>query len=72
MKSKYKFKEATMRFKMWTMMVFIGVMTEMVQATNKAPVFIKNMNQFTIKENTPVGSVIYTLEGEDPEGSRVR
>ena len=57
---------------MWTMMVFIGVMTEMVQATNKAPVFIKNMNQFTIKENTPVGSVIYTLKGEDPEGSRVR
>ena len=39
---------------------------------NLAPVFVDNMNQHTIKENTPVGSIIYTLKGEDPEGSRVR
>lgn len=39
---------------------------------NLAPNFIDNMNQHTIKENTPVGSIIYTLKGSDPEGSRVR
>ncbi len=39
---------------------------------NLAPVFVNNMNQHTIKENTPVGSIIYTLSGQDPEGSRVR
>ena len=42
-----------------------------VQGLNLAPVFTQNMNQHTIKENTPVGSIIYTLQGEDPEGSRV-
>lgn len=39
---------------------------------NLAPVFTDNMNQHRIKENTPVGSIIYTLSGQDPEGSRVR
>ena len=39
---------------------------------NLAPVFDQNMNQHRIKENTPVGSVIYNLSGTDPEGSTVR
>lgn len=29
------------------------------------------MNQHTLTENTPLGSAIYTLKGEDPEGSEV-
>ena len=38
---------------------------------NLPPFFTKDMNQHTLVENTPVGSAIYTLEGEDPEGSEV-
>ena len=43
-----------------------------VSGLNLAPFFTADMNQHTILENTPVGSVIYTLKGEDPEGSAVR
>lgn len=38
---------------------------------NLPPFFIQDMNQHTLVENTPVGSAIYTLKGEDPEGSEV-
>ena len=41
-------------------------------ALNLAPKFTADMNQHTIVENTPVGTVIYTLKGEDPEDSAVR
>ncbi len=40
-------------------------------AVNLAPFFTADMNQHTLKENTPVGSVVYQLQGEDPEGSPV-
>ncbi len=50
----------------WSVLITTG------SALNLAPVFTANMNQHTLKENTPVGSIIYTLEGKDPEGSRVR
>ena len=39
---------------------------------NLAPFFTADMNQHTLTENTPVGTVIYTLAGEDPEGSPVK
>lgn len=29
------------------------------------------MNQLTLLESTPVGSLVYTLKGHDPEGSPV-
>ncbi len=38
---------------------------------NLAPFFTADMNQHTLKENTPVGKVVYRLDGLDPEGSRV-
>ena len=31
----------------------------------------KDLSNFEIPENTPVNSVVYTLEGVDPEGARV-
>ena len=40
-------------------------------ALNLAPFFTDDMNQHTLKENTPVGTVVYRLLGEDPEGSPV-
>ncbi len=39
---------------------------------NLAPFFTADMNQHTLKENTPVGTVVYRLDGIDPEGSEVR
>ena len=39
---------------------------------NLPPFFTADMNQFTLEENTRVGSPVYTLEGEDPEGSPVK
>lgn len=31
-----------------------------------------DMNNFPVSETTPVGTVIYTLEGSDPENSTVQ
>lgn len=31
----------------------------------------QDLSDFTINEDTPVGSVVYTLKGTDPEGSKV-
>ena len=39
---------------------------------NLPPFFTADMNQFTLVENTPVGSPVYTLQGQDPEGSRIK
>ena len=49
------------------------ILPRMVQA-NLPPRFLPDgdMNQHTLTENTPIGTVIYTLKGEDPEGSQVR
>ncbi|XP_040572795.1 cadherin-87A [Lepeophtheirus salmonis] len=38
---------------------------------NLPPEFTADMNQHTILENTPIGTVIYTLTGKDPEGKEV-
>lgn len=38
---------------------------------NLPPLFILDMNNIVIPENTPVGTMIYTLQGTDPENSPV-
>jgi len=58
----------------WTFMwfgTFLVVQTSIL-ALNLPPYFIKDMNQYTLEENTPVGSPVYTLEGADPEESPIR
>jgi hypothetical protein len=55
---------------MVVMMLLMGL--ERVEGLNLPPFFTKDMNQHTLTENTPVGSVVYTLEGKDPEGSPVK
>jgi hypothetical protein len=52
--------------------IALAFVPTLIQALNLAPVFSANMNQHTLKENTPVRSIVYTLAGQDPEGSRVR
>ncbi|KAM7364223.1 cadherin 87A isoform 3-T5 [Cochliomyia hominivorax] len=39
--------------------------------TNYPPIFRQVNNNIVLSENTPVGSVVYQLEGSDPEGSNV-
>jgi Cadherin domain len=35
------------------------------------PVFTQDMNNMALSETTPVGSIVYRLEGFDPEGGNV-
>ena len=53
--------------------LFCSILPTVVQA-NLPPKFLPDgdMNQHTLTENTPIGTVIYTLKGVDPEGSPVR
>lgn len=53
---------------LWVTMTLINA----CRALNLAPYFTADMNQHTLTENTEVGTVIYQLKGEDPEGSRVQ
>uniref|UniRef100_A0A182LVT3 Cadherin domain-containing protein n=1 Tax=Anopheles culicifacies TaxID=139723 RepID=A0A182LVT3_9DIPT len=38
---------------------------------NLPPVFTQDMNNLALSEQTPVGTVVYKLEGYDPEGGNV-
>lgn len=38
---------------------------------NSPPVFTQDMNNFVLSENTPVGTIVFKLEGYDPEGGNV-
>lgn len=38
---------------------------------NLPPVFTEDMNNLALSEDTPVGWIVYTLEGYDPEGGEV-
>ncbi|EEZ99177.2 cadherin 23 [Tribolium castaneum] len=40
-------------------------------SANLPPVFSMDINNLALSEKTPVGSVVYTLEGSDPENSTV-
>ncbi|KAL0831734.1 hypothetical protein ABMA28_001276 [Loxostege sticticalis] len=39
---------------------------------NKLPVFTQDMNNLALSESTPTGSVVYTLQGMDPEGLPIK
>ena len=57
---------------MWRRVLLVWLATVTASnGLNFAPSFTADMNQHTLRENTPVGTVVYTLAGEDPEGSPV-
>ncbi len=58
--------------KLRTLLTFTITAVTAVNGLNLPPFFTADMNQHTLTENTPVGSAIYTLQGKDPEGSRVK
>lgn len=38
---------------------------------NLPPVFTQDMNNLALSESTPVGAIVYQLEGYDPEGEEI-
>lgn len=38
---------------------------------NLPPVFTQDMNNFVLSEHTKVGTIVYKLEGYDPEGGEI-
>lgn len=38
---------------------------------NLPPIFTQDMNNLALSETTPLGSIVYRLEGYDPEGGNV-
>ncbi|XP_062126234.1 cadherin-87A [Drosophila sulfurigaster albostrigata] len=57
----------------WTLTVLLICLTsEIVSSeTNLPPVFTQTLNNIVLYENVPVGTVVFRLEGYDPEGSNV-
>ncbi|XP_053682239.1 cadherin-87A [Sabethes cyaneus] len=57
----------------WTVLipfVAIALLLETCQC-NLPPIFTQDMNNLALSESIPVGSVVYRLEGYDPEGGNV-
>ncbi|XP_045467864.1 cadherin-87A isoform X2 [Harmonia axyridis] len=59
-----------MELQRWTIVFLLLVISKGCHG-NLPPVFTMDMNNLAISEATPVGSVIYTLEGSDPENRTV-
>ncbi|XP_030572028.1 cadherin-87A [Drosophila novamexicana] len=57
----------------WTLMLLIICLaSELVSSeTNLPPVFTQTLNNIVLYENVPVGTVVFRLEGFDPEQSNV-
>ncbi|XP_050101039.1 cadherin-87A isoform X1 [Anopheles aquasalis] len=58
------------RWKVVVSLVTIGLLLEPCHC-NLPPIFTQDMNNLALSEQTPVGSVVYKLEGYDPEGGNV-
>ncbi|XP_058116398.1 cadherin-87A [Anopheles ziemanni] len=58
------------RWKTLLLVLTIGLLLEPCQC-NLPPIFTQDMNNLALPETTPVGSVVYRLEGYDPEGGNV-
>ncbi|XP_063827722.1 cadherin-87A [Ostrinia nubilalis] len=43
-----------------------------IVSCNKLPVFTQDMNNLALSETTPTGSVVYTLQGMDPDGLPIK
>uniref|UniRef100_A0A8D8JF25 Cadherin-87A n=1 Tax=Culex pipiens TaxID=7175 RepID=A0A8D8JF25_CULPI len=57
----------------WTVLIPFVTIALLVQTChcNLPPIFTQDMNNLALSESTPVGSVVYRLEGFDPEGGNV-
>ncbi|KAL5017401.1 hypothetical protein ScPMuIL_006990 [Solemya velum] len=53
------------------LLVIVGGVHQCYGQTNKAPVFVKDMSEFFISEETPKGTSVYTLSATDEENDRI-
>jgi len=51
---------------------FSLILTVSVSLGNKPPFFTSDLSNHVITENTPIGTVIYTLKAQDPENSPLK
>lgn len=60
---------------MWTILLFTlsTWSSSWGQVINRAPHFVQggDMARLAVSEGTPPGAPVYTLQGEDPEGSKL-
>ncbi|XP_023233383.1 cadherin-23-like [Centruroides sculpturatus] len=57
----------------FSLVIYVGFLGGCWGQINRAPVFLPggDMSRFSLREDTPVGSSVYTLRGRDPENTRV-
>ncbi|XP_058466683.1 cadherin-87A isoform X2 [Malaya genurostris] len=57
----------------WTVLIPFVTIVLLLETChcNLPPIFTQDMNNLALSESTPVGSVVYRLEGYDPEGGNV-
>jgi hypothetical protein len=60
------------RWRLEPSILILVLLVQSVRSLNLPPFFTRDMNQHTLTENTLPGTVVYTLEGRDPEGSPVK
>lgn len=62
-----------MRIWLLFIVIIISVSQSWGQMRNEAPHFIHggDMARLVVSESTPPGAPVYTLQGQDPEGSRL-
>ncbi|XP_053671726.1 cadherin-87A [Anopheles nili] len=58
------------RWRVLVSLVTVGLLLEPCRC-NLPPIFTQDMNNLALSEQTPVGTVVYKLEGYDPEGGNV-
>ncbi|CAB3226941.1 unnamed protein product [Arctia plantaginis] len=52
----------------WKCVIVLVALGIALASTNMLPVFTHDMNNLALSESTPVGTVVYRLQGVDPEG----
>lgn len=56
----------------WQHIIVWAALCFTLGSTNMLPVFTQDMNNLALSENTPVGTIVYRLQGVDPEGLPVK
>ncbi|XP_026727127.1 cadherin-87A [Trichoplusia ni] len=52
----------------WELIVIWAALCVVSGSANMLPYFTQDMNNLALSESTPVGTVVYTLQGVDPDG----
>ncbi|KAG6448204.1 hypothetical protein O3G_MSEX005352 [Manduca sexta] len=56
----------------WSYVILWTVLCFQSGSSNRLPVFTHDMNNLALSESTPVGTVVYTLQGTDPDGLPIK